>query len=1131
MKKIFPFLLGLFTMATAPCQDPGLVFPTVKEKQQSHRRIIPPDVLKKVIEINDLTMLPPGNWENRTGEGLYWWGEETGYVFGTNLRDETGYGQKFIVDGSYQIHGAYYWIGSAIGTSGNVAFTVWDWDDDSGVPGNVLATKSIPLAEIEPSRTFEPDPDYEDSEGNPWPQPGAFYVEFDEPLTVTGDYLIGADLTGLDDWVNDAYELGNYSSDIGDGGDFSLAWVFGNDGWYSTESIGYSLDIAIFPMIDAMALNMHQVTLVAEPPEGGSVEGAGMFPGGTAVTVLAAPDLPDYGFHHWEDEMGNRVSGQKKYVFIMPPEDIALTAVFESIVFAGGTGTEADPWQIATAEQLDWVRQFSGGEYGNQYFIQIDNIDLDTPPYNEDEGWLPIGKYMEEYFCGSYDGNGHTIEGLYINRPYHDDQGLFGFVYQADISNLSLTGVDVTGDEYVGGLVGCCYQSEIRNSSSAGNVSGQSRTGGLVGDLRMSATLEYCHSSGEVNVQGNWAGGLVGLVIDNTSISECFSTSSVHADGYSAGGLCATIEDGCIISNSYATGSVYGSQWIGGMTGWVEQGTITNSYSLGSVSSETGTNTGGLVGNGTDMEVIHSYWNTETSGMSESVVGEGKSTTEMISGATYGDWDFAGIWSIVDGETYPYLQWQGGPGTHNYPEGLFELTLLISPEGWGRVEGEGSKVAQGQVPVSAAANYGYQFVKWTGEGGGTISTDPDFNYTMPAENVTLTANFEVDADAVVFRTITDIDGNEYRTIIIGDQEWMAENLRTTKYRDGSTIAGKSVQPHADVYGINSEAEMAAVYGRLYDWYAVDHAGGLCPDGWHVPSHDEWTQLTDFLINNYAGVEWNNLGTVLRSCWQEDSPLGGDCARKMHPRWDGDDTYYGTDDFGFSALPGGSRSTTDGSFDGLGEQASWWTSTETSTHVWGRGISKDMGGMGTISAYFKTLRFSVRCMREISGYTLTLRVDPAGAGSVQGAGDYREGDMVSLTATANEGYRFVRWKDHQENEVSDQQSFGYTMPGHNEILTAYFETSPTGIRTGEPDRIKVYPNPAVEELWIELNHPGNEEMVIVLQNLQGQTVKQVPVLETGTLRIRMDTHDLPPGVYLLSFPEEQVHPVKKVIIGH
>ena len=637
MKKIFPVLLGLITVAQAFCQHPGLVIPTMKKEQQPHISSFHPDALKKVLENNDLTMLLPGNWENREDVGLYWWGEETGYVFGTNLRDETGYGQKFIVDGSYQIYGAYFWIGSLTGTTGNVIFTVWDWDDASGGPGNAIATKSVPMADIEASRTFEPDPDYEDSEGEPWPQPGAFYVEFDEPVEVTGDYLIGADLTGLDAWVNDVYELGNYSSSIGDGANLTLAWVWGEDGWYSTESIGYSIDIGIFLLVDAIALNLHQLMLLVEPAEGGSAEGAGEFPGGSTVTVSAESDMPHYGFHYWKDAQGSIVSFQRQYAFIMPPDDYSLTAVFREIVFAGGTGTLTDPWQIETADQLNCVRYFTGEEYNDQHFEQISDINLDVAPYNENEGWEPIGIYGDDYFGGTYNGKGHIIENLFINRPADDDQGLFGCLYQAEISNLGLTDIHVTGYEYVGGLVGYSNQSVISNSFSTGSVSGEGIIGGLIGGHHEGSTAMYCYSAGEVSAESNWAGGLAGLVMDNSSISQSFSASDVSASGYSAGGLCATIEYGSSIMNSYATGSVFGSQWVGGMTGWVDQSTIARSYSLGSVSSELGTNTGGFVGNGADMEVTNSYWNVETSGQSESVAGEGKTSMEMISRSTYND--------------------------------------------------------------------------------------------------------------------------------------------------------------------------------------------------------------------------------------------------------------------------------------------------------------------------------------------------------------------------------------------------------------------------------------------------------------------------------------------------------------
>ena len=92
-----------------------------------------------------------------------------------------------------------------------------------------------------------------------------------------------------------------------------------------------------------------------------------------------------------------------------------------------------------------------------------------------------------------------------------------------------------------------------------------------------------------------------------------------------------------------------------------------------------------------------------------------------------------------------------------------------------------------------------------------------------------------------YDTVTDIDGNVYQTVQIGDQFWMAENLKVTHYQNGDEIP-------CNVY--NDDPSNAAIYGRLYNWYAVDDERGICPEGWHVPSDDEadseWQILVDYL---------------------------------------------------------------------------------------------------------------------------------------------------------------------------------------------------------------------------------------------------------------------------------------------
>ena len=153
--------------------------------------------------------------------------------------------------------------------------------------------------------------------------------------------------------------------------------------------------------------------------------------------------------------------------------------------------------------------------------------------------------------------------------------------------------------------------------------------------------------------------------------------------------------------------------------------------------------------------------------------------------------------------------------------------------------------------------------------------------------------------------LVDIDGNTYNTVQIGDQCWMKENLKTTTYRNGTAIpnvtdanAWSNVHYGAYVW-YDNDITWKDKYGALYNWFTTVDANGLCPTGWHVPTNDEWTALTD-----YIGGTGSPHGNELKSCRQMNSPLGGECNTNEHPRWNASHIHYGTDDYGFSGLPGG-----------------------------------------------------------------------------------------------------------------------------------------------------------------------------------------------------------------------------------
>lgn len=228
--------------------------------------------------------------------------------------------------------------------------------------------------------------------------------------------------------------------------------------------------------------------------------------------------------------------------------------------------------------------------------------------------------------------------------------------------------------------------------------------------------------------------------------------------------------------------------------------------------------------------------------------------------------------------------------------------------------------------------------------------------------------------------VADIEGNEYRTVVLGDQEWMAENLRTTKYNDGTSIftglsnyawsitteGAFAVYTHHNVLGINSSEEMISAYGKLYNWYAVNDRRGICPEGWRIPTDRDWQELVDFIKTEYGLTnEWedeNGIGNNLKACWQVDSAMQRECGRFEHPRWSYSPNHHANDKVGFSGLPAGGRYY-EGTYSNIGTAVLWWSSTTSRTgYAWGRMLGYYHGGVYRYSGNKKT-GFSVRCLKE------------------------------------------------------------------------------------------------------------------------------------------------------------------------
>jgi uncharacterized protein (TIGR02145 family) len=203
-------------------------------------------------------------------------------------------------------------------------------------------------------------------------------------------------------------------------------------------------------------------------------------------------------------------------------------------------------------------------------------------------------------------------------------------------------------------------------------------------------------------------------------------------------------------------------------------------------------------------------------------------------------------------------------------------------------------------------------------------------------------------------TLTDITGNVYLTTIIGNQEWMAENLRTTRYNDGRSIDNPGTDNNAwekNTKGAyswykNDEAAHGEAYGALYNWYAVN-SGKLCPAGWRVPSDEDWTNAAGYLISA-GGIPEDNTGYLLPEN-KDRAAANGFNAVAGGAR--------------FSSLPGGSRATAEGYFYYIDKSGRWWTSTENSAEsAWYRSIYPGNSGIYR-SQNTKNTGFSVRCIKN------------------------------------------------------------------------------------------------------------------------------------------------------------------------
>ncbi len=418
--------------------------------------------------------------------------------------------------------------------------------------------------------------------------------------------------------------------------------------------------------------------------------------------------------------------------------------------FSGGTGIQSDPYQVATAANLDSVRN-----YLNAYFIQTADINLSGYA-----NWDPIGTFSTP-FTGNYNGNGKTISNLTINRSSSNEQGLFGFLSGgAILKKINIEGANITGGVNIGILAGIIATGSglsdgsgtIDSCSASGTVNATARVGGIIGSVQNAgAVISSSFSSAQVTANGSSfngsAGGIAGFHYGGGTIQNCYSTGSVS--GYYAGGLIGEMtESSPTVEKCYAAGTVTGSNSSGGLVGFKNSGTVTDGFF-----SSQGTGQSDDDGRGTP-----------------------KTSAQMNQQATFTNWDFTNTWNISEDVSFPYLRWQS----------TYSVTYNLNG-------GTGATPSGGQLPKSAkflAASSGGLtpptgkiLKEWnTASDGSGSSYTAGAEAVMPAANITLYAVWQdtpaptTQASDIRFLefsankiTITWINGNGEERIVIMKQ--------------------------------------------------------------------------------------------------------------------------------------------------------------------------------------------------------------------------------------------------------------------------------------------------------------------------------------------------------------------------
>lgn len=388
----------------------------------------------------------------------------------------------------------------------------------------------------------------------------------------------------------------------------------------------------------------------------------------------------------------------------------------------GGKGTKEDPYKINCDRDLYYLQGYVNADGGSKisegvYFEQTADIDLwDYSFYtNFDYGWMPIGKTISNSFRGNYNGKGHKVSGIFIDRQVQSAVGLFGVVNDAVITDLVIEDADITGDGAVGGVVGAVTGDGdkfggtlIKNCKVIkSKINGNTGVGGVVGmtDLLLRLRVDSCETSENTKITSNLyaAGGILGSGVTFSSVvlSGCTNRAAVTGGTVNTGGIAGGVDTALVVSckNYGIVKSVQpGTLATGGILGGSGISNLVDVHNYGEVSGSKGV--GGIVGStlvGSDSDGANAVYNNIHVQSSHN---EAKISGEMMVGGISGESQLSVIHCYNSGEIAATGSYAGGILGNTSVAAIHNSNNFAKVSGKSNVGGIVGKVQQGSYALN-----------------------------------------------------------------------------------------------------------------------------------------------------------------------------------------------------------------------------------------------------------------------------------------------------------------------------------------------------------------------------------------------------------------------------------------------